>query len=62
MIGLIKEQFDKTFRTNYTEMYGEYKASFYAGGIYNVFLLWLEHGCQESPEALAGKLSNLLEK
>ena len=62
MIELIKEQFDKSFLTEYKKIYGEFKASFYSGGIYNVFLLWLTRGCRESPEEMGKALSTILEK
>ena len=62
LIGLIKEQFDHSFVSTYKDIYGEFKASFLAGGIYNIFLLWLEHDSRESPKELADQLKAVLEK
>ncbi len=39
-----------------------YKSYFLAGGIYNVFLLWLINGCKENPEELADRMTDMLVK
>lgn len=59
---LIKEQFDRCFLRAYSEIYDEYKSYFLSGGIYNVFLLWLMNGCRETPEELAGRMQDILDK
>lgn len=61
-IQVVKEQFDRVFRLAYGDEYGDYKAAFLAGGIYNVFLLWLTNGCREGPEELAARLTDILTK
>ena len=38
---------------HYHGKYSDYQTSFLAGGIYNVFLLWLKNGCLETPEEMA---------
>ena len=62
LIYLVKDEFDRVFLRVYAGKYDAYKSSFLAGGIYNVFLFWLTNGCPETPEALAEKLTGLLEK
>lgn len=62
LIYLIKDEFDHIFLTLHKDEYDEYKSYFLAGGIYNIFLLWLIHGCKETPEQLAAKLNNILER
>ncbi len=62
LIYLIKDEFDSVFLTLHREEYDEYKSYFLAGGIYNIFLLWLIHGCRESPQELASRLNDLLER
>ena len=42
--------------------YEDYKSYFLAGGIYNVFLLWLMNGCTETPEELADRMNDILIK
>lgn len=62
LIHLVKDEFDRVFQRVYAGRYDEYKSYFVAGGIYNVFLLWLVKGCRESPEGMADKLAGMLEK
>lgn len=62
MIHLIKNEFDRIFLSFHMGDYDEYKSYFLAGGVYNVFLLWLVNGGKETPAQLAGKLENLLER
>ncbi len=62
LIYLVKEQFDRVFLSVHQAEYDAYKSYFLAGGIYNVFLLWLMKGCRETPEELAGKMETMLEK
>lgn len=59
---LLKEEFDRVFLSIHGGEYDDYKSFFHAGGIYNVFLLWLMRGCAETPEELADKLAGLMEK
>ena len=62
LIYLVKEQFDRVFLEIHRGDYDDYKSYFLAGGIYNVFLLWLINGCKESPEELAEKMNDMLVK
>jgi len=62
LIHLIKDQFDQVFLALHKEEYDEYKSYFLAGGVYNIFLIWLIHGCKETPEELAAKVSTILER
>lgn len=58
---LVENQFKRLFNNrNYD--YDVYKRQFYIGGIYNIYYYWLINGCKESPELLAEKLVNLLQK
>lgn len=59
---LLKDEFDRVFLYIHRDEYGDYKSYFHAGGIYNVFLLWLVRGCVETPEELADKLTGMLDK
>lgn len=61
-IYLVKEQFDRGFLRIYHDEYDDYKSYFLAGGIYNVFLLWLMNGCIETPEELADRMNDILIK
>ena len=60
LIYLVKEQFDRGFLSIYHDEYDDYKSYFLAGGIYNVFLLWLMNGCTENPEGLADRMNDIL--
>lgn len=62
LINLIKDQFDRVFIKNYEGIYDPYKAYFYSGGLFNIFLLWLKEGCKETPEKLSQKLKSMMEK
>lgn len=62
LIYLVKEQFDRVFLNLHRDEYDAYKSYFLAGGIYNVFLLWLINGCNETPEELAERMNDLLVK
>ncbi len=62
LIYLIKEQFDRVFIELHSKEYDDYKSYFLAGGIYNVFLLWLQGGCKERPEELADRLGSIFVK
>ncbi|MBQ2191418.1 MAG: TetR family transcriptional regulator C-terminal domain-containing protein, partial [Clostridia bacterium] len=35
---------------------------FITGGIFNAYMLWVENGLKETPEELASRLSEILEK
>lgn len=59
---LLKDEFDRVFLSIHGGEYDDYKSFFHAGGVYNVFLLWLMRGCAETPEELADKLTGLMEK
>ena len=62
LMHLIQDEFDRVFDERYEGIYAVFRARFYAGGIYSVFLLWLERGCVETPEELALRLANMLDK
>ena len=62
LIYLVKEQFDRVFLQIRREEYDDYKSYFLAGGIYNVYLLWLIGGCKETPEEIAEKMEDMLVK
>lgn len=62
LIYLVKEQFDRVFLSIHQDEYDAYKSYFLAGGIYNVFLLWLMNGCKETPEELAERMDSILIK
>ena len=62
LLHIIKDDIDRVFLKTYEGVYDDYKSRFLSGGIYDVFLYWLKNGCQESPEDLAEKLSEILEK
>ena len=62
LIHLVKDQFDRVFLGIHRDEYDDYKSYFLAGGIYNVFLLWLINGCKETPEELATRMEGMLVK
>lgn len=62
LIYIVKQQFDRVFLEIHKDEYDEYKSYFLAGGIYNVFLLWMINGCRESPAELANRMDNFLVK
>lgn len=62
LIYIVKEQFDRVFLQIHKDEYDDYKSYFLAGGIYNVFLLWLINGCKESPSEIAERMESILVK
>ena len=62
LLHIIKDEFDRVFQSVYSQDYDPYKSYFLAGGIYNVFLLWLINGCKESPQQMADRMSDILAK
>ncbi len=62
LIYLVKEQFDRVFLSIHQNEYDPYKSYFLAGGIYNVFLLWLINDYKETPEELADWMNDMLIK
>ena len=62
LMHLVKDEFDRVFLEVYRGEYDRYKSAFLAGGIYNVFLAWLEGGCAESPQDMARKMEDMLVK
>ena len=62
LMGLLKEQFDRAFLSVYHGIYDDYKSYFLSGGIFNVFLLWLEKGGTETPENVADRTKDILVK
>ena len=62
LFNLLKNEFDKKLINLHQKEYENYKSYFIAGGIFNVYYFWLINGSIESPEALANKMVNLLEK
>lgn len=62
LMHLVKDEFDRVFDERYEGIYDVFRARFYAGGIYGVFLLWLERGFREAPEELATRLAGMLDK
>ena len=59
---LVKDEFDRVFLSIHQGEYDDYKTFFHAGGIYNIFYLWMRNGFKESPQELAQKLEGLLSK
>lgn len=59
---LVKDEFDRVFISIHQNEYDDYKSYFHAGGVYNLFYLWMKRGFVESPEKLAHKLSDLLSR
>lgn len=52
-IHYVKDEFDRIFSAkakSHNELYSRY---FVAGGLYNLYYVWLKNGCKESPEELA---------
>jgi len=62
LMHIVKDQFDRVFLEIHRNEYDEYKSCFLAGGIYNIFHLWLTKGCKESPDELAERLESILER
>lgn len=59
---LLKNEFENRLLSIYQKEYDNYKSYFIAGGIFNVYYYWLKNGCLESPEDLAKKLVDILNK
>ena len=62
MTYLINDEFNRVFQSVYAGRYDPYKSCFISGGIYNVFYHWLQSGWKETPEKIAARLSDVLEK
>ena len=62
LLYTVKNDIDRVFFSTYQDIYDEYKLCFIAGGIFDVYRLWLENGCTESPEEMAERLSAILER
>lgn len=62
LLWVVKDDIDRVFLTAYAGVYEEYKTRFITGGIFDVYRLWLENGCRETPEEMALRLSAILEK
>ncbi len=62
LFNLLKNEFDKKLINLHQKEYENYKSYFIAGGILNVYYFWLINGSKESPEELASKMVDLLEK
>lgn len=62
LIHLLKNEFESRILKIYEKEYGNYKSYFLAGGIFNVYYYWLINGCKESPEILANKLVDFMQK
>lgn len=62
LLWIVKDDIDRVFFETYRDVYDEYKMHFITGGIFNAYTLWIENGLRETPEELALKLSEILEK
>ena len=62
LFNLLKNEFDNKLINLHQTEYENYKSYFIAGGIFNVYYFWLINGSKESPEELANKMVDLLEK
>lgn len=62
LFHLLKDEFDNRLTTIYKNKYTDYKSYFIAGGIFNVYYYWLKNGCVETPNEIANKLINLMQK
>ncbi len=61
LLFIIKDEMDRVFQLSYAGVYNDYRAYYISGGLYNVFLRWLQTGCRETPEEIAGSLRDILE-
>ena len=59
---LLKNEFESRILKIYEKEYGSYKSYFLAGGIFNVYYYWLMNGCKESPDTIANKLVDFIQK
>ena len=62
LLWIVKDDIDRVFFETYAGVYDEYKMHFITGGIFDVYRFWIETGLRETPEELALKLSEILEK
>ena len=62
LLWIVRDDIDRVFFETYKDVYDEYKMHFITGGIFNAYTLWVENGFRETPEELAAKLSEILEK
>ena len=62
LFNLLKNEFDDKLIKLHQKEYENYKSYFIAGGIFNVYYFWLINGSKESPQELASKMVDLLEK
>lgn len=62
LLYIIKDDITRVFLSVYEDVYGEYKSRFISGGLFDVFCQWLQNDFRETPEELASRLKDLLEK
>ena len=62
LLWIVRDDIDRVFFETYKDVYDEYKMHFITGGIFNAYTLWVENGFRETPEELAAKLSEILQK
>ena len=62
LIHLLKAEFENRLLATHEKEYNNYKSYFIAGGVFNVYYFWLTNECKESPEELADKLVDLMQK
>ena len=62
LLWIVKDDIDRVFFETYRDVYDEYKMHFITGGIFGAYRLWIENGLRETPEDLAARLSEILEK
>ena len=62
LLWIVRDDIDRVFFETYRGVYDEYKMHFITGGIFNACMLWVENGLRETPEELASRLSEILEK
>ncbi len=59
LLHFAKKEFDVIFYNKAHNKRELYNYSFISGGLYNIYQLWLEQGCKETPELLADMLIDL---
>ena len=62
LMHLIQAEFNRVFQAVHAGEYDPYKSAFHAGGVFNVYLTWLEGGCRETPAELSARLATILER
>ena len=62
LIHLVQAEFNRVFQVVHADEYDPYKSAFHAGGVFNVYLTWLEGGCRETPAELSARLATILER